>query len=105
MPLTFLLLQLTNAALAAASLWIHFKNPFLWDDQALVASCSAGVLAASLTAILLGISLVFSEEHKWGATLLNLFLTLGFGALQGYFFYLTVRDVGIIQLLKSKLVG
>ncbi|MEO6096236.1 MAG: hypothetical protein ABIW76_11250 [Fibrobacteria bacterium] len=103
MPLTFLLLQLTNAALAAATLWIHFRNPFLWDDQALVMSSWAGVLAASITAIILGISLVFRSEIKWGAVMANLLLTLTFAGLQGYFLYLTGRDLGLFHLLKSKL--
>ncbi|HKP95655.1 MAG TPA: hypothetical protein VJ385_07850 [Fibrobacteria bacterium] len=103
MPLTFLLLQLTNAALAAATLWIHFRNPFMWDDQALLIATCAGVLGASLTAVLLGISLVFRDDSKWAAILVNLLLTLAFAGLQGYFLFLTGRDLGLIQLLKSKL--
>lgn len=103
MPLTFLLLHLTNAALATATLWIHFRNPFLWDDQAIVVASWAGVLAASLTAIMLGISLIFRSDTKWGAVLANLFLTLAFAGLQGYFLYLSGRDLGLFNLLKSKL--
>lgn len=103
MPVTFLLLQLTNAALAAATLWIHFKNPFMWDDQAIVIATCAGVLGASLTAIILGLSMVFRSDAKWGPILLNLLLTLAFAGLQGYFLYLTGRDLGLFQLLKSKL--
>ncbi|MDB5104537.1 MAG: hypothetical protein JWP91_2226 [Fibrobacteres bacterium] len=103
MPLTFLLLQLTNAVLAAATLWIHFRNPFLWDDQAIVASTCAGTVAASLTAIILGLALIFGSESKWGPAILNLALTLAFAALQGYFLFLTGRDLGIFQLVKSKL--
>lgn len=103
MPVTFLLLQLANLALAAATLWIRFKDPFLWDDQAIVVSTCAGALSASLTALLLGLSLVFSEETKWGAALLNLVLTLAFAGLQGYFLILTGRDLGVLQLLKAKL--
>lgn len=103
MPLTFLLLHLTNAALAAGTTWIHYRNPFLWDDQAIFISSSAGVLVASLTAILFGVSLVFRSETKWGAMIGNLFLILSFAGIQGYFLYLTGRDLGIFQILKSKL--
>lgn len=103
MPMTFLLLQIANVAMAVATLWIHFRNPFMWDDQAIVISTCAGTLAASFTAILLGISLVFSEETKWGAAFINLLLTLAFAALQGYFLFLTGRDMGIYQLIKAKL--
>ncbi|MEO7424591.1 MAG: hypothetical protein ABI036_05345 [Fibrobacteria bacterium] len=103
MPLTFLLLQLTNAALAVATLWIRFKNPFLWDDQAMLMVPCAGVLMASLTAILMGLSLVFRNASKWGAVLINLLLTFAFAGLQGYFLFLASRDMGLIQLIKSKL--
>jgi hypothetical protein len=103
MPLTFLLLQLTNLVLAAASLWLHFKNPLMWDDQAVVVSICAGTLSASLTAILLGITLAFGEETKWGPVLLNLFLTLAFGGLQGYLLFMMGRDMGIVQMVKARL--
>ena len=103
MPITFVLLHLINSALAGASLWIHFRNPLMWDDQALVIAICAGSLCASLTAIILGLSLVFGEEIEWGPTILNLFLTLAFGGLQGYLLFTLGRDFGIIQLLKSKL--
>jgi len=103
MPLTFVLLQLTNIALAAATLWIHFRNPFLWDDQAIVISTCAGTAAASITAIILGLSLVFGSETKWGAAILNLMLTLAFAGLQGWFLYFTARDLGILQMLKARL--
>jgi hypothetical protein len=103
MPLTFILLQVANIALAAATLWIHFRNPFLWDEQAIVISTCAGTLGASLTAILIGINLVFGEETKWGAAVLNLLLTLAFAGLQGYFLFLTGRDLGIFQIIRAKL--
>jgi hypothetical protein len=103
MPLTFLLLQLTNAALAVATFWLRYKNPFLWDDQAMVLAPCAGMLMASLTAILLGLSLAFRNDIKWGPVALNLALTLGFAGLQGYFLFLMGRDMGLIQLIKSKL--
>ncbi len=103
MPLTFLLLQLTNLVLAASSSWIHFKNPLMWDDQAMVISACAGTLCASLTAILLGISLIFGEHAKWGMAILNLFLTLAFGGLQGYLLFLLGRDLGIVNLIKARL--
>jgi hypothetical protein len=103
MPLTFLLLQLTNAALGASTLWIHFRNPFLWDDQAIVISTCAGVLGASLTAIILGLSLMFRSQFKWSAALLNLGLALAFAGLQGYYLFLTGRDLGLFRLLKAKL--
>lgn len=105
MPVTFLLLQLANLALAAATLWIRFKDPFLWDDQAIVVATVAGSLSACLTALMLGISLVFSEETKWGAAILNLFLILAFAGLQGYFLFLTGRDLGVVHLFKAKLGG
>jgi hypothetical protein len=103
MPLTFLLLQLTNALLAAATLWIRFKDPFLWDDQAILISTGAGLLGGSLTAIILGLSLVFRSEFKRGAALLNFVLALAFSVLQGYYFFVAGRDLGVLQLLKSKL--
>lgn len=103
MPLTFLLLQLTNLTLAAASLWLHFRNPLMWDDQAVVVSVCAGTLSVSLTAILLGITLAFGEEIKWGRTFLNLLLVLAFGALQGYLLFMMGRDLGIIQMVKARL--
>jgi hypothetical protein len=103
MSITFLLLQLTNLALAATSIWIHFRNPQLWDDQAMVMSACAGALSVSLTAIILGVSLVFREEAKWGSAILNLFLALAFGAVQGYFLFLIGRDMGIAHLIKARL--
>jgi hypothetical protein len=103
MPLTFIFLQCVNIVLAGSSAWLHFKNPLLWDDQAIFISICAGTLSASLTAILLGISLVFGEETKWGATLLNLFLTLVFGGWQGYLLFMLGRDLGIYNLIKSRL--
>ena len=102
MPLTFVLLQLSNAVLAAATLWIHFRNPFLWDDQAIVMSTCAGTALASITAIILGLSLLFSTESKMGAAMLNLVLTLAFAGLQGYYLFFTAKDLGILQMLKSK---
>lgn len=103
MSVTFILLQLANLVLAGATLWIRFRNPFLWDDQAIVVSTCAGALSASITALMLGLTLVFSEETKWGSTILNLLLTLAFAGLQGYFLFLTGRDLGVLQLLKAKL--
>lgn len=103
MPVTFLLLQLANLVLAAATLWIRFRDPFLWDDQAIVVTTCAGSLSASLTAVLLGLSLVFREETKWGVAMFNLVLTLAFAGLQGYFLFLTGRDLGVLHLLKAKL--
>jgi hypothetical protein len=105
MPVTFVLLQSINAALAAATLWIRFRNPFLWDDQGIVYSTCAGALFACLTAVLLGMALVFGEETKWGSAILNLLLTLAFAGMQGYFLYLTGRDLGVLHLLKAKLSG
>ena len=103
MPITFILLQFANLVLAGATLWIRFRDPFLWDDQAIVVSTCAGALSASITALMLGLTLVFSEETKWGAAILNLLLTLAFAGLQGYFLFLTGRDLGVLQLLKAKL--
>lgn len=101
--MAFLLLQIANAALAAASLGVHFLNPSLWDDQALLFSTLAGALLACLTAVALGLSLLFSGEHKWGRTLVHLLLTLGFAALQGWLLYTAGRDIGILQLIESRL--
>lgn len=103
MPLTFLLLQAVNTVLAAASLWIHFRNPVLWDDQAIVFSTIAGSTMACLTAMLLGTALLFSSEAKWKINSVHLLLTLAFAATQGYLLYLTSRDIGLLQMLRSKL--
>lgn len=103
MPLTFVLLQVANAAFAAATLWIHFRNPFLWDDQAIILSTCAGTAAASLTAIILGLSLLFGSGSKMLSVAINLFLTLAFAALQGYFLWFTARDLGVFQALKARL--
>jgi hypothetical protein len=103
MPLTFILLQTMNCILAGSSLWIHFKNPLMWDDQAMLISALAGTIVASITAILLGISLLLNEETKWGGSLINLMLTLSFGGLQGYLLFLLGREMGILNLIKSRL--
>ena len=105
MPLSLLLLQIVNTALAAATLWIRFRSPFLWDDQAIVYATCAGTLAACATALLLGFALLAEEETQWGATLLNLFLTLAFAGMQGYFLFLTGRDLGILRILMSRFGG
>ena len=108
MSLALLFLQLVNAAFAAASLWIHFRAPLLWDDQAIVFSACAGTLAACVTALLLGLILLFgseASETKWGSILLNLILTLGFAGVQGYFLFSAGRDLGVLHLLKARLGG
>lgn len=105
MPVTFLLLQLANLAFGAATLWIRFQDPFLWDDQAIVFSTAAGALAACVTVVLLGLSLVLGEDTRWGAVLLNLALALGFAGLQGYFLFLAGRDMGVLRILKARLGG
>lgn len=105
MPLALFLLQIVNVALGAATLWIHFRAPLSWDDQAIVFSTCAGTLAACVTALLLGFGLLFGAETKWGAILLNLALTLGFAGLQGYFLISTGRDLGILRILKARLGG
>lgn len=102
MPLTFFLLQLINFTLAGSSAWLHFRNPLMWDDQAILISVCGGTLCASLTAILLGLNLVFREDNKFLPTFLNLVLTLGFGGLQGYLLYLLGRDFGIMNLIKTQ---
>ncbi len=100
---TFILLQVINTLFALATVWIHFKNPFLLDDQGIVISTLAGMISISLTAILLGFSFIFSENNKLVPSLINLLLTLGFAAVQGYSLFLLGIDLGIIQMLKSKL--
>jgi len=105
MSLALLFLQLVNAAFAAASLWIHFRAPLLWDDQAIVFTACFGTLAACVTALLVGLSLLFGSETKWGSILLNLILTLGCAGLQGYFLFSTGRDLGVLHLLKARLGG
>ena len=105
MSLALILLQIVNAALAAATLWIRFRAPFLWDDQGIVYSTCAGTLAACFTALLLGMAMLADEDTNWGATLLNLVLTLGFAGLQGYFLFTVGQDLGILRLLKSRLGG
>jgi hypothetical protein len=105
MALALLLLQIANLVLAAATLWIRFRAPFLWDDQGIVFSSCAGTLTACLTALLLGIALLTDEDSKWGAALLNLVLALGFSALQGFFLFSASRDMGLLQVLKARLGG
>jgi hypothetical protein len=105
MGMALLFLQLVNAAFAAASLWIHFRAPLLWDDQAIAFTACAGALAVCVTALLLGLILLLGTETKWGSILLNLVLVLGFAGLQGYFLYSTGRDLGILHLLKARLGG
>lgn len=101
--MALLLLQIANAALAAASLGIHFLAPALWDDQAIVFSTLAGTLLACVTAIALGGSLLGSQAIRWRTMLIHLVLTLAFAAAQGWLLYLTGRDMGVVQLLKSRL--
>ena len=103
--MALLLLQIANAFLAAATLWIRFRAPFLWDGQAIVFSTCAGVLSASFTALALGISLLARDEIKWGSILLNLALTLAFAGTQGYFLYATGSDLGLLRILKARLGG
>lgn len=103
--MALLLLQIANAALAAATLWIHYRAPFLWDDQAIVYSTCAGALSASVTALALGIALLAREEAKWGSTLLNLALTLAFAGLQGFFLFSAGRDMGLLRIIKARLGG
>jgi hypothetical protein len=105
MGLALLLLQIANLILAAATLWIRFRAPFLWDDQGIVFSTCAGTLTACLTALLLGIALLTDEDSKWGPTLLNLVLALGFSGLQGFFLFAASRDMGLLHVLKARLGG
>jgi hypothetical protein len=105
MPLALFLLQIVNVALGAATLWIHYRAPLLWDDQAIVFSTCAGTLAACASALLIGLVLLFGEETKWGPMLLNLALTLGFAGLQGYFLFFAGRDLGVLRILKARLGG
>jgi hypothetical protein len=105
MGLALLLLQIANAILAAATLWIRFRAPFLWDDQGILFSTCAGTLTACITVLLLGISLLSDEDSKWGSTLLNLILALAFSGLQGYYLFSAGRDMGLLQILKSRLGG
>lgn len=102
--MTFLLLQIVNAMLAAASALIHLRFPTLWEDQAIVYSTMAGTLMACLTTVLLGAAMVFSDEIRKGH-FIYLLLTLAFAGLQGYLLFLTGRDLGIIHLIKSRLGG
>lgn len=102
--MTFLLLQAVNVLLAASTLWIRFRNPGLWDDQAMVFSTVAGTVLASLTAVLLGASMVLAGEIR-RSHILHLLLTLLFAGLQGAMLYITGRDLGIIHLIKSRLGG
>jgi hypothetical protein len=102
--MTFLLLQFTNAVLAAASAWIFFRAPTLWDDQALVYSTVAGTLVACLTAVFIGGSLVFSEQGR-RSHFIHIALTLAFAGWQGYLLYLAGRELGLLQIIKSRLEG
>lgn len=105
MALALLLLQLANLGLGAATLWIRFRAPFLWDDQGIVFSTCAGTLTACFTALLLGIALLTDEDAKWGPALLNLALALGFAGLQGFFLFASARDMGLLHVLKARLGG
>ena len=100
--MTFLLLQFTNAVLAATSAWIFFRVPTLWDDQAVVYSTAAGTFMACLTAIFLGASMVVSDSGR-KSHFINLALTLAFAGWQGYLLYLTSRELGLIHIIKSRL--
>jgi hypothetical protein len=102
LPLTFILLQTLNFIFAGSSAWIHFKDPLLWDDQAILVSVGAGTVCASITAVLLGLNLVFREDNKFIPSLINLLLGLAFGAGQGYLLYLIGRDYEILKLIKSQ---
>lgn len=101
--MTFLLLNAANIALAASSLWIHFRNPTLLDDQGLVYSILAGCLMASLSAIFLGVALLFSAEARWKTNAFHLLLILACSGIQGYLLWSTGKDLGILQMLKSRL--
>ena len=105
MPMALLLLQIANTVLAAATLWIHFRAPFLWDDQGIVYSSCAGALSACFTALAIGVGLLARDEAKWGSTLLNLALTLAFAGLQGFFLFSAGRDLGLLYLIKARLGG
>lgn len=102
--MTFTILQAMNAVLAAGTLFIHFRHPTLWDDQAIVYTTLAGTFLACLTALFLGTAMLFSDSSRKGY-FLHLALTLGFAAVQGYFLYLTGRDLGILHLIKSRMGG
>jgi hypothetical protein len=103
MPITFLLLQLANAVLAGGSAWIYFRNPALWDDQALVLCVLAGMMSASFTAILLGVSMVFSRESRALFLAVHLLLTLAFAGAQGYLLWKLGHDMGLTHYLRAKL--
>ena len=105
MPVTFLLLQLANLALAAATAWTFFRNPHLWEGQALAASACAGGLLACLTVLLLGIYLLLAGESRKLFFIVHLALALGCAAGQGYVLYLLGRDVGILHIFKSRFGG
>ena len=57
-----------------------------------------------LTAIFLGGSLVASESGR-KSHFVHLVLTLAFAGWQGYILFLTGREMGLIQLIKSRLGG
>lgn len=100
--MTFLLLQFTNAILAASSAWIFFRAPTLWDDQAIVYSTVAGTFLACLTAIFLGGSMLFSENSR-KSHFIHLVLTLAFAGFQGWLLFQMGRNMGLIELIKSRL--
>lgn len=101
--MTFLLLQAANLALAVATAWIRFRDPHLWDDQAIVYSTVSGALLASLTALLLGIAMYLAEESRWKSHAIHLLLTLGFVGLQGWLLWKTGQELGVIHILQWRL--
>ena len=105
MPLGFLLLHIANAALAGSTLWIRFRHPELWGGQGLVLTVLVGMLLASISALLLGLLMVFSQEARWKSLLAQLVLVLSFAGIQGYVFYLATRDTGLLHYLKTRLAG
>jgi hypothetical protein len=102
--MTFLLLQLANAALAALSLYIHFRNPHLLDDQALVYSVLTGCLLASITAIALGFAFIVGE-NKGKSNSVHLVLTLAFAGVQGWLLWEASRELGLLKLIQGALSG
>ena len=105
MPVTFLLLQLFNLALAGTTAWSRFRVPHLWEGHALAASVCAGALLASLTVLLLGVYLLASNESRKGFFTAHLAVALGCVAWQGWMLFLLGREVGLLHIFKSRLGG
>jgi hypothetical protein len=98
---TWLLLQLANLSLAAASAYAFYVAPGLWFDQAQLYFCLAGIFTGALTSLLCGLSLIFGEGE--GGAGIHGFLGLILAGLQTYWLFHFGLDTGILEFLRRAL--